>query len=258
MKRLRAIFRGIVDSRAALVVFGLLVGAVAIAAVAQFTDAFDSGDDSSPNSREEKTKQLVSEKERAKFPEDSVENAFFNYWSNLQFLDFNTAVDTFDPRLVEFVQSSRLEDSLKLQRGLFLKSKPEIIRVRKRGNRASVRYTIVDIDGQVTPNTITWVRDDGEWKILFDSLLDKILSFHAQNKAQKRINPDPKAPPAKQAIEAGDSASRLQRRFLEQLEDGGGQQDQAQQDQQNQQGQDEQDEQAPDTQGAQPGAPQGQ
>ena len=252
MKRLSAIFRGLADSRAILVLFGLALGAAAVVALGVFTDTFDSGTDSSAQSEEEKTKQLVSERDRARFGDDAVENAFLNFWSDLQFLDFNSAVETYDPRLVEFIGGRRVEEALKLQRGLFVKSKPEIIRVRERGKRATVRYTVVDLDGELTPNTVTWIKDDGEWRILYDSLLDKLLTASAQTTAQKRINPDPKAPPAKQAIAAGEAASRLQRRFLEQLED-----EQQQRERQKQQEQ-QQEQQAPGTEGGQPGVPQGQ
>jgi len=205
-------------SRAALVTLGVIAGAGVVVGIGLATDAFDSGTKAGEENDPKEDLQLVTQRDREQQTGDSAERAFLDYWSELQFGDWSEATNEFDPRLVRFVGERRLAESLKANPPLYRKSKPKIIQVRERGvNRSSIRYTVRNVSGKAVPNTITFVREDGKWRILYDSLLDEILSAHAQTATQNKVQPGAKQP-GREALDAAASAGRLQTRFLEQLE----------------------------------------
>ena len=162
---------------------------------------------------------VLSASELTSAPEGSVERTFDEYWSALQFRSWADVAAYYDPGFRDFVGTASLIAAKKLEASSYAVLKPSVVRVKRTPGEATVYYTLRLADGTKELDSITWREDDGNWQIVYDSRLDAELSQSAQNKVEIETSgvlaTDPSEVP-KEALLAGNAASRLQARFLQQ------------------------------------------
>ena len=161
---------------------------------------------------------LLDPTELSRHPRGSVERAFYEYWSALQFRSWADAATYYDPAFRDFVGTSALIGAKKLEAGSYAVLKPDVVRLKESPGEVTVYYALRLADGTKELDSITWREDDGNWRIIYDSRLDAELAQSAQNKVELRTSgvlvTDP-SEVSKEARLAGDRASRLQARFLQ-------------------------------------------
>ena len=167
---------------------------------------------------------MIRDTEIQKAPTGSVERAFLQYWSDLQFQAWPIAARTYEPGLREFVGDDALIRALSNQGPVYLSTRPDIVSARTTGDRAVIRY--FRIGEQATqPASMSWVRGEGgRWLIAYDALLDEALAQSRQLEVQQSIDPISQKPmPA--AVRAGNRARKLQSDYAAQRDaaDGAGQ-----------------------------------
>ena len=158
---------------------------------------------------------LVTPAQISRYPAGSVQRAFFEYWSTLQFQSWLEAVDFYTPGLRRTIGTARLVEGLKVGAPFFRGTRPLLIFVTRRGGQAIVRYVIRDPTFGVVPRSISFRRVRGRWEIVFDSALDALLQTSARTEAQAE------GTAARAASRAGAVAGRLQSAFLAENDPGG-------------------------------------
>lgn len=154
-------------------------------------------------------KVLISRSEELRYPSGSVQRAFLEYWSALQFQSWPAAVSFFDPEIRNDLGVARVAEALRSQAPYFRSTKPAIVAVTKsRDGETVVRYLANDRSGNAVTRAVAWHRLRGEWAILFDSFLPEALQSGALAKEQARIDPTARTPSAN-AIAAGRRAAEL-------------------------------------------------
>lgn len=160
---------------------------------------------------------MVTEAEIDKAPRGSVERAFLQYWSDLQFQAWAVAARTYEPGLRRFLGVDILIRALSNQGPTYLSTRPDIVSAKTSGDRAVIRYFRIGNRG-ATPTSISWIRgDSGRWLITYDALLDQALADSRQLETQQAIDPVSQKPiPA--AVRAGNKARKLQSQYVAQQE----------------------------------------
>lgn len=156
-----------------------------------------------------------------KFPPRSVERAFIEYWSDLQFQAWAGVVSYFDPTFREFVGTADIIAGKKLNASSYPELKPEEVEVRDGPeSTTTVYYSLRFLDGTKELDSTTWRKVDGNWQIIYESRLDAELSQHAANEAEIGLNgvlpTDPNQTLSPAATRADNAAGQLQARFLQQ------------------------------------------
>lgn len=161
--------------------------------------------------------------ELTRYEEGSVERAFLEYWSDLQFQAWADVAAYYHPRFRDFVGTARLIDAKKIGATFYPALKPTIERTADDDGESSVYYSLRREDGTKELATTTWVRADGNWRMIYDSRLDAELNQAAQEKVQLAAGGSEAsgAQGSPEALRAGKAAARLQARFLEQELDQG-------------------------------------
>jgi hypothetical protein len=144
----------------------------------------------------------------------TVERALLDYWADLQFQDWPRAVLTYDPALRRSVGAAQLSETLRSLAPYYRTVKPELEGVVGSGGSRSVHFLLRDVQGKITPQTVSWRRAGSVWLIRFNSLLDDTLQTYTQRAVQNRIDPAARAP-SRKALRAGQAAARLQSNFLQ-------------------------------------------
>jgi hypothetical protein len=162
---------------------------------------------------------VLSASELSRDPQGSVDRAFDEYWSALQFRSWADAAAYYTPDFRDFVGTAAVIAAKKLEASSYPLLKPSVVRLKESPGEATVYYTLRLADGTKELQSITWRESDGNWQIVYDSRLDGELSQSAQNKVEIEttgvLASDPSEISQKARL-AGDRASRLQARFLEQ------------------------------------------
>jgi hypothetical protein len=161
---------------------------------------------------------LLSSKEIAKYPPDSVQRSFLNYWSDLQYRSWADAAAYYDPRFRNFVGTASVIGAKKGAASVFPLVKPQIERVNSAGGNTTVYYTLVLPEGTKELDSITWVKKGGNWQIIYDSRLDSELGQLATNQAEVKKTgsvPTGAGPASPEAVRAGKAAESEQARFLQ-------------------------------------------
>ena len=156
--------------------------------------------------------------ELSRHPQGSVERAFSEYWSALQFRSWADVAAYFDPNFRDVVGTAALIGAKKLEAESYVLLKPSVVRLKESPGEATIYYTLRLADGSKELDSITWREDDGNWQIVYDSRLDGELSQSAQNKVEMETSGTLASDPSEisqEALRAGDRASRLQALFLE-------------------------------------------
>lgn len=153
----------------------------------------------------------ISDADLRRVEQGTASRAFLEYWSDLQWQDWISALDRYSPGLRRIVGPRHILAALQHQAGLYRSVKPAVERESTRRSLTTVRFSYgVPAQPRQLSSTI-WRKADGRWTLVFDSLLAVALQTWAQTKAQQA--PDA-TKPTKEALKAGLDAAELQNRYL--------------------------------------------
>jgi len=197
--------------RAALAfLIGLIVALALSACGSSTSQRVSSG--SEPNN-------ILTPAELTNYPAGSVQNAFVNFWSGLQFRSWADAAAFYDPSFRDFIGTASLIGAKKQNGPTYPLLKPAIVRVGESNGETTVYYTLRLADGTKELNSMTWRNEDGNWQIVYDSRLDSELAQLEQNRVEIEKNgslPEVGESASPAAAKAGNEASQLQARFRQQ------------------------------------------
>lgn len=162
---------------------------------------------------------LVSQAEADKHPAGSVEHAFLEYWSALQFQSWAEVVAFYDPSFQDFVGTASIIGGKRLNSSSYPQLKPAITVVTRDHSLTTIKYKLQFIDGTKELASITWRKLDGNWRIVYDSRLDAELNQFAQNQVEIEQNgalPTEADQVSPDATRAGNAGAQKQARFLQQ------------------------------------------
>lgn len=174
--------------------------------------------DSSPET-ERVPDNLVAQSEVDQQPTGSVEQAFLEYWSDLQYQSWAEVAAYYEPDFRAVVGTAAIIGGKKVNAPSYPLLKPELVRVRDRGDFATINYSLRFIDGSKELASVTWRKLDGSWQIVYDSRLDAELKQYAENRVEVEENgvlPTDPADASPAARRAGEAAARRQAQFAEQ------------------------------------------
>lgn len=174
--------------------------------------------DSSPET-ERVPDNLVSQAEVDRQPQGSVQQAFLEYWSDLQYQSWAEVAAYYEPDFRQAVGTAAIIGGKKVNAPSYPQLKPEIVRVRDRGGFATINYSLRFIDGSKELASVTWRKLDGSWQIVYDSRLDAELKQYAENRVEVEeygVLPTDPADASPAARRAGEAAARRQAQFAEQ------------------------------------------
>ncbi len=149
-------------------------------------------------------------------PSGSPLNAFLQYRQALQLQAWPRATDFFDPGLAGHIGLARLVVALQAAGDEVRSARPRIIDVRRSANGAVVSYALRREGEQELLRSVQWRREDGSWRIVYDSMLDDALALAAQRAAQTRDDPLARQP-GRTALRAAAAARKLQADYLQDL-----------------------------------------
>ncbi len=153
------------------------------------------------------------------YPAGSVERTFLSYWSALQFQTWADVAAYYDPRFRAYLGTAQVISAKKQNSSTFPMLKPEIVSVTTHGGETAIHYALRFPEGSKEQASISWQKEGGNWQIVYDSRLDAELSQLAQNRVEIRKNRALPTDPSKRssaAVRAGNVASQIQARFLQQ------------------------------------------
>jgi hypothetical protein len=162
---------------------------------------------------------LISQAEAKRQPTGSVEQAFFEFWSDLQYQAWTEVAAYYEPDFRAFVGTAAIIGGKKVDAPSYPQLKPTIVRVRDRGEFATINYSLRFIDGSKELASVTWRKLDGSWQLVYDSRLDAELRQYAENRVEVEENgvlPTDFADVSPAARRAGEAAARRQAQFAEQ------------------------------------------
>ncbi len=142
----------------------------------------------------------------------TASHAFLEYWSDLQWQDWVSALGRYSPGFRRVVGTSKILEALKYQASFYRSVKPKIERESTRQALTTVRYSF-DTSGTRRLSSTILRKQDGRWTLVFDVLLNGALQSWAQTRTQQLTAPGA-AKPTKEALKAGIEASELQARYL--------------------------------------------
>jgi hypothetical protein len=166
----------------------------------------------------EKTKplgqNLVKQAEIGKTSDASGVKTLLQFWLALQYQDYESATNFFNPNLANFVGVSQLALALRNEGSLWDSTKPVVVEATTSGSTARVIFVIHDLLGNVTPVTVSFRKLGAVWKINYLTLLDEALRAWAQQRTQIESAPT-SSQPIKQGLAAGTRALQLQSQYLQ-------------------------------------------
>ena len=155
----------------------------------------------------------------------TVQRAFLQYWSALQYQSWAEVAAYYDPAFRDFLGTVPVISAKKQNTSTFPLLKPRIVGLTKSDGDTTVRYTLIFADGTKEQASMTWRQNRGNWQIIYDSRLDAELGQLAQNGAEIKKNgsvpTDASAPLSPAATRAAHAAAQRQAAFLQQELNGG-------------------------------------
>jgi hypothetical protein len=200
--------------RAALALVAVSVLALSLAACGDSSDPPASTADAPDN--------VISQSEADRHPAGSVERAFLEYWSALQYQSWAEVASYYDPAFRNFVGTAAIVGAKKINGSSYPQLKPEIARVLPHSGFLTLTYSLQFLDGTRELASTTWTKAGGSWQLVYDSRLDAELSQFAENRveiAQNGVLPTDPTEVSPDATRAGAAAAQEQARFLQQAFD---------------------------------------
>lgn len=175
---------------------------------------------SSPPPQQDSGSGVLTESDFSKHPQGSVQRAFLEFWSDLQYRSWADAVAFYDPGFRAYVGTADVIGAKELNSSIYPVVRPEITRVQGGDREATVYYTTTLPDGTKGLDSVSWRKDGGNWQIVYDSRLDAELGQFASNQAEIEANgslpTDASAPPSGAALRAAKAAEGAQAGFQQQ------------------------------------------
>jgi hypothetical protein len=163
---------------------------------------------------------ILTSSELSAHPEGTVERAFLDFWSALQYQSWAEVAAYYSADFRDFVGTARLIDAKTQNASTFPLIKPEIVGVEEGDQTITLAYTLRFADGTKERASTTWQRNDGSWEMIYDSRLNPELVQLARNRMEIKLTgalpTDAAQPASPAAARAGERAGRIQGRFLEQ------------------------------------------
>ncbi len=164
---------------------------------------------------------VITSAELNKYPKGTVQQAFLNFWSDLQYRSWADAAAFYEPTFRKFVGTAKIIGAKRAYSSGYPLLKPEIQRIGKGRGETTIYYTVRLPEGTKELNSITWRHQGGNWEIAYDSRLDTELSQLEENRVELEKSGKPPAnlervSPA--AAKAGSEASELQARYRQKKE----------------------------------------
>jgi len=162
---------------------------------------------------------LITQAEADKHPAGSVEHAFAEYWSDLQYQSWVEVASYYDPAFRKSVGTAAIIGGKKINGSNYQQLKPAIVKVNSDNDFTTIDYRLQFLDGSKELASVTWHRLGGSWQMIYDSRLDTELSQFAENRVEIEQNgtlPDGPEDVSPDAARAGAAAAQAQARFLEQ------------------------------------------
>lgn len=160
---------------------------------------------------------LVSQKLIDRQPMRSPLQALMRFWSSLQYQAWSDAASAYEPGLVAVIGQDKLVDALAHQGSYFRSTKPTGLSVLTNAGRKTVRFVVKGTSGDAVARSITFRKTAKGWKIFYDPFLNEALRSSAQAATQLTVDPSSDKL-SRKALVAGDAASRLQSKWLQQAE----------------------------------------
>jgi len=160
---------------------------------------------------------VLTAKDLAHYKAGSVERAFSEYWSALQFEAWRTAASYYEPTLRTYIGDDLLLPALEGQAGIFLSNRPVISQVEHLNGETLVKYILRDTGKNETTRSMAWRRVQGKWRIVYDAFLDRALAESRQLEVQAQVDPVAQKP-SPEALRAAGQARRLQSKFWAQAQ----------------------------------------
>lgn len=149
----------------------------------------------------------------------SVELAFLEYWSDLQYQSWAEVAAYYAPDFRDSVGTAAIVGGKKVNASSYPQLKPTIVSVRSDGALTTIKYSLLFIDGSKELAAVTWRKQGGSWQLVYDSRLDVELKQYAENRIELEENgtlPTEVSDASSAALRAGAIAAQAQARFLEQ------------------------------------------
>lgn len=171
------------------------------------------------SSAESEPSNLITPAELRKYPSGSVQQAFLNFWSDLQYRSWSDVAAFYDPAFRKFIGTANIIGAKKLNGSTYPQLKPEIQRIGKSPEATTIYYTLRLPEGTKELNSITLKKDTGNWQVIYDSRLDNELAQLEQNRVELaktgKLQPNPEEV-SPEAAKAGNRGSELQAKFRQQ------------------------------------------
>jgi hypothetical protein len=162
---------------------------------------------------------LLRPSEISHYPAGSVQRSFLQFWSDLQFRSWADAVAFYDPRFRKFVGTATVISAKKANASAYPLLKPQIVRVGTNPTDTTIFYTVRLAEGTKELASTTWLKEGGNWEMIYDSRLDAELGQLARDRTEiERTGSPPSATkqPSPRAARVANEAEQLQARFLQQ------------------------------------------
>jgi hypothetical protein len=162
---------------------------------------------------------VITQSELEKPAAGSVERAFVEFWSDLQFQSWAEVASFYSPAFRESIGTAVIVGAKKLNGSSYPDLKPLVVSVEEGRGLTTIKYSLQFIDGTKELSSINWQKQAGNWEIVYDSRLDSELNQFAENRVELAKNgalPTDVSEITPEAAKAGAAASQAQARFLQQ------------------------------------------
>lgn len=158
--------------------------------------------------------ELIDEEDLERYPPDSPQRAFLEWWSQLQFRSWPDAIAQLDTGLRETIGSTVLIDGFEPNSAWYPTVQPRVLMRKKSRGGVSLRYAVSAPDGeQVLIENAVLVDTPGGWRIVYDSTLDSAVRAGLQERIRIEEDPTLGAPPPR-AVRASQALNREIKAFL--------------------------------------------
>jgi hypothetical protein len=188
----------------------------ALALALTFAACGDSSDP--PAATADAPNNVITQAEADRHPRGSIERAFLEYWSALQYQSWAEVASYYDPAFRDFIGTAMIIGAKKINGSTYPQLKPALVEARPHPAFTTLDYSVQFLDGTRELASTSWRRSEGSWQMVYDSRLDEEMRQLAENRveiAQNGTLPTDPAEVSPDATRAGAAAAQAQARFLQ-------------------------------------------
>jgi hypothetical protein len=181
------------------------------------------GNASDPPSGNEAPNNLITRAEVDKAGKGSVDQAFLEYWSALQFQAWPEAASYFAPGFRKLIGSAAIIGAKRLNGANYPNLKPKIVGITSHDDLTTLRYYVWLSEGTKELGAATWRKVGGNWQMIDESRLNAELNQFGVNEVEiKRtgVLPTDVSEISPEAAQAGYELSQRQAEYAAQQLDG--------------------------------------